>query len=211
MDISNLPVFRSRFCFWSVLHSELKPSVSQSAAKTGAQTLPPIGFVDFCKRYQQECTKWFPTPGRIHLGAQDLEQVNKVNRLINAKVAPISDEVLYNTPEHWEYPTGAGDCEDYVLLKRQYLAKLGVPVALMPITVVLDETGSGHAVLTLLTDRGDLVLDNRRDDIRDWRFTGYKFLKRQSQGNPRMWVALQTQPLDSQAISNQGPVAPSFQ
>jgi predicted transglutaminase-like cysteine proteinase len=58
------------------------------------------------------------------------------------------------------------------------------------ITVVLDEAGEGHAVLMVTTDKGDFVLDNRRSEVLRWSDTHYKFLKRQSQEDPRIWLAL---------------------
>ena len=48
----------------------------------------------------------------------------------------------------------------------------------------------GHAVLTVTTDRGDYVLDNQTEDIPLWSKTGYRFVKRQSQSNPNVWVSL---------------------
>jgi len=53
-----------------------------------------------------------------------------------------------------------------------------------------DRDGDGHAVLTVVTDRGDLVLDNQAADILTWQETGYRFVKRQSQGDPNLWVSL---------------------
>ena len=116
--------------------------------------------------------------------------LGEVNGFVNRKIAPVSDEQLYNVPERWQIPTNAGDCEDYVLLKKRYLEGLGFPAETLLITVVLDENGGGHAVLTGRSDIGDFVLDNRRDDIRLWAATGYTFIKRQSQANPNMWVSL---------------------
>jgi predicted transglutaminase-like cysteine proteinase len=58
------------------------------------------------------------------------------------------------------------------------------------ITVVLDEKNEGHAVLTVAMEQGDYILDNRRNDIMLWNETGYTFLKRQSQQDPRAWIAL---------------------
>ncbi len=81
-------------------------------------------------------------------------------------------------------------CEDFVLQKKRYLEGLGFPAETLLITVVLDELGLGHAVLTVRTDRGDFILDNMRNDIRAWNATGYTFIKRQSQTNPRKWVSL---------------------
>jgi predicted transglutaminase-like cysteine proteinase len=58
------------------------------------------------------------------------------------------------------------------------------------ITVVRDRHGDGHAVLTVKTDKGELILDNQNDDIRLWSDTGYRFVKRQSQADPNVWVSL---------------------
>ena len=48
-------------------------------------------------------------------------------------------------------------------------------------TVVIDEKGEGHAVLTLITSRGDLILDNKTNAVLPWTQTGYTFVKRESQ------------------------------
>jgi predicted transglutaminase-like cysteine proteinase len=45
-------------------------------------------------------------------------------------------------------------------------------------------------VLTVRTDRGDLVLDNKRREIVEWNDTPYTFIKRQSQRNPLVWISL---------------------
>jgi predicted transglutaminase-like cysteine proteinase len=71
------------------------------------------------------------------------------------------------------------------------------------ITVVLDEKNEGHAVLTVATDAGDYVLDNRNNDVVRWNDTKYKFLKRQSRRNPLNWVALVKQsPSNSGFVSS---------
>jgi len=44
---------------------------------------------------------------------------------------------------------------------------------------------------TIPTDKGDLVLDNRRPEILLWNQSGYTFLKRQSQPQSNQWVSLQ--------------------
>jgi len=55
---------------------------------------------------------------------------------------------------------------------------------------VIDAKNEGHAVLTVRSDRGDLVLDNTDNRIRLWHETGYRFLMRQSFANPMQWMAL---------------------
>ncbi len=46
-------------------------------------------------------------------------------------------------------------------------------------TAVIDEQGQGHAVLMVLTDKGDFILHNKRNAILPWRRTGYTFIKRE--------------------------------
>jgi predicted transglutaminase-like cysteine proteinase len=117
--------------------------------------------------------------------------VRMVNTFVNGAIAPVSDESLYGTAEYWTLPTDAGDCEDIMLLKKKLLVEKGISADSLRITVVLDENGGGHAVLTLITSAGDFILDNRRNDIRNWSATGYTFLKRQAQHDPRKWVSLE--------------------
>ena len=157
-------------------------------------TLPPIGFVNFCASNKTECQdySWSEKlkPQKLSLTSDQWKLLYHVNTEANGRIKPISDLALYGQPELWAYPKNAGDCEDYVLLKKRTLEKAGLPAKSLQITVVLDEHGEGHAVLTIATDSGDYVLDNRRDDILLWNDTNYTFLKRQSAWNPRNWVAL---------------------
>ena len=120
------------------------------------------------------------------------------------KIAPISDQDLYGEPERWVYPTDAGDCEDYLLLKKRYLEGLGFPPEALLITVVLDEKTEGHAVLTVTTDGGDFILDNRRNDVLRWSDVNYTFLKRQSHSNPAQWMALVKQPTSNSGFVSGG-------
>ena len=76
------------------------------------------------------------------------------------------------------------------LLKRRDLIKKGWPVGALLMTVVRRANGEGHAVLTVLTDRGDLVLDNMRSRILVWDETNYQFVKRQSEFDSGEWVAI---------------------
>jgi predicted transglutaminase-like cysteine proteinase len=66
---------------------------------------------------------------------------------------------------------------------------------------VLDEQNQGHAVLTVTTDEGDYILDNRRNDILLWNDTNYTFLKRQSAKDPRRWVALLKKPTTAASVA----------
>ena len=115
----------------------------------------------------------------------------RVNRWVNETVKPITDMDHWGVIEKWSLPSdGYGDCEDYVLLKRKMLIDAGWPREALLITVVRDKKGEGHAVLTVKSDKGEFVLDNQNENVLAWTDTGYRFVKRQSQSDPNVWVSL---------------------
>ena len=67
---------------------------------------------------------------------------------------------------------------------------MGFPRQALLMTIVRDLQDEGHTILTVKTNRGEFVLDNLSDEIRPWDQTGYRFMKRQSQEDPNVWVAL---------------------
>ena len=118
--------------------------------------------------------------------------VNEINNKVNSAIEPISNLDHWGTTlDHWDYPVdGKGDCKIYALYKRKLLQEAGFPRQALLMTVVHDLDNEGHTILTVKTDKGDLVLDNLVDEIRPWNATGYYFLKRQSQQNPNIWVSI---------------------
>ena len=171
--------------------------------KIHGQALPPYGYVEFCKKFKNEClAPSRPVYARFNATPERLSELDATNRAVNARIQPATDQSLYGLEEYWTFPVSKGDCEDYVVLKRKMLMDLGWPPSALLITVVRDELGDGHAVLTVRTRQGDFVLDNKVDDVRLWSRTPYQYLMRQSYINPRIWMAL-----DPGASSRQVPVA----
>ncbi|MEL6374584.1 MAG: transglutaminase-like cysteine peptidase [Pseudomonadota bacterium] len=150
----------------------------------------PYGFIAFCRSHADECRRRSVSYRRLQLTPTRLNALETVNRTVNTMVTPETDQVLYGVREHWTLPRQKGDCEDYVLLKRRMLIQRGWPSGALLITVVRDEVGEGHAVLTVRTAQGDFILDNKNDRIKYWFDTPYRFLMRQSYLNPTSWVAL---------------------
>ncbi len=150
----------------------------------------PYGFVAFCERAPDECAANGAFDARFDGSPARLSELDQINRLVNQRIAPATDLELYGIVEHWTLPSDKGDCEDYALLKRQMLIKRGWPTSALLMTVVRDEQGDGHAVLTARTLQGDYILDNKRTDIRPWHQTGYRYVMRQSFVDPRLWMAL---------------------
>lgn len=162
-----------------------------SVSGVGAPTSAPLGYVQFCRDYPEDCTSKTYQPTTISLNEGNWRQIVKINAEVNNAIKPVTDMEHWGTPERWDYAEdGKGDCEDYVLEKRRRLMRAGFPVQSLLITVVRDHKGEGHAVLTVKTDRGDFVLDNQAGKILAWQETGYRFIKRQADDNPTHWVSL---------------------
>jgi predicted transglutaminase-like cysteine proteinase len=160
-------------------------------AAVGGTTRAPIGWAQFCVEYDPECRTNPSTPRDVVLSASAWNDLVRVNRWVNANIRPITDLEHWGVVERWNYPDdGYGDCEDYALEKRRMLIDAGWPREALLLTVVRDQNGDGHAVLTVKTDKGEFILDNQRDDILLWSDTGYRFVKRQSQSDPNVWVSL---------------------
>ena len=169
-------------------HSRHAPIPQATAISVGEQTLTPWGWADFCNRNPTECDANALPAEDLELTARSWSSIRRVNALVNAMIQPLSDMDHWNVLDRWDIPTdGRGDCEDYVLLKRKLLLAEGFPRQALLVTVVKDENGEGHAILTVKTDRGDFILDNMRDEVKAWSQLPYRFVKRQSQTDPNVW------------------------
>lgn len=67
---------------------------------------------------------------------------------------------------------------------------MGFPRQELLMTLVKDENQEGHAILTLKINKGEFALDNLNDETKPWTAANYRFVKRQSQQNPNVWVML---------------------
>ncbi len=158
---------------------------------TGGLTSQPIGHYEFCQRYPAECSIRPTDRGPERMNGALWSLLVKVNGQVNTDVKPMNDLDIYGKDEVWAYPdNGVGDCEDYVLEKRRELADDGISLANLLITVVRKPDGEGHAVLTVRTDKGDFILDNLTNAVRQWNQTGYRFLKRQASDHTGRWVSI---------------------
>ena len=158
---------------------------------TGGLTSQPIGHYEFCKVNPAECSIRPRDRGPERMSGALWSQLVSVNATVNAAVKPMNDLDIYGKDEVWAYPDkGVGDCEDYVLEKRRELQQRGLSLSNLLVTVVRKPDGEGHAVLTVRTDKGDFILDNLTNSVRDWSQTGYRFLKRQASNHTGRWVTI---------------------
>ena len=158
--------------------------------ETGGFTSQPIGHYEFCKANPDECSIQVVLTEPIIMNENAWNVINRINSYVNDIIKPMNDYDIYGRDEMWTYPVNSGDCEDYVLLKRRFLIEKGVSPSNALITVVRKADGEGHAVLTIKTDKGDYILDNLTDRVRNWNRTGYTFLKRQADTLPGRWVSI---------------------
>lgn len=159
--------------------------------EVGRTTRAPVGWVDFCTANPAECAGEASAPRDMVWSTKAWKELVRINALVNDAIEPVTDQDHYGVLEKWSYPLdGRGDCEDYALLKRRLLLDAGWPRQALLMTVVRDAKGEGHAVLTVKTDQGEFVLDNQNERILLWSDTEYRFVKRQSQSDPNLWVSL---------------------
>lgn len=157
--------------------------------ETFGLTSMPVGYYEYCRRYGERCAR--PADGTsVSLTRERWKEIIRVNNTVNTTVAPVTDTQLFGVEERWDYPKSAGDCEDYALEKRRRLNEMGYPLSALLMTVGRDADGGGHAVLTVVTDIGDFILDNQEPRVLLWRDAELTYLKRQSQKNPNDWVSL---------------------
>jgi predicted transglutaminase-like cysteine proteinase len=173
------------------LPSSLKaPSTSHSAPTQGTwiadgeYVLAPMKSIRFCMNNPDDC-RMKGELGLVFLEEKTWSDLNVVNQQINSRIAP-----AYASAGQldWSVTTSYGDCNDFAVQKRHELLARGWPSSALSLAVVIIPTGEGHLVLTVRTDRGDVVLDNLRPGIVMWNRTGYRFVKRQSNESPKFWV-----------------------
>jgi predicted transglutaminase-like cysteine proteinase len=90
-----------------------------------------------------------------------------INRAVNLSIMPKSDWAQYGRADFWASPlqtltSGAGDCEDYAILKYVALRELGIIASDLRFVIVRDNMRqTDHAVIAVRDDERWLILDNR--------------------------------------------------
>ncbi len=96
-----------------------------------------------------------------------------INRAVNMSIRPASDWAQYGYADFWASPlqtlaSGAGDCEDYAIVKYAVLRELGVASGDLRLVIVRDEQHqTDHAIVAVHFEQQWLVLDNRTMAILD--------------------------------------------
>lgn len=117
----------------------------------------------------------------------------KVNDYVNKRILSRSDWQIFGQSDYWALPfqqqgQPMGDCEDFVLQKRQLLIARGIAPSALSIAVVRIGEDSLHAVLLVETDGGIYVLDSLSPRIAEANAVRYEWLERQVAGEAFQWT-----------------------
>lgn len=113
---------------------------------------------------------------------QGRARIGEINRAVNLAIRPVSDERRFAVADHWAGPletigAGAGDCEDYAILKLLALREAGIARDHLRLLIVKDRAAqNAHAVAAVRLDGRWLILDNRGFTLVDLEFTRYHVL-----------------------------------
>ncbi|MFP5430853.1 MAG: transglutaminase-like cysteine peptidase [Gammaproteobacteria bacterium] len=127
---------------------------------------------DRVQQLQQQMARWALLAER--------DKLVQVNDFFNKLLHFGTDTVLWRQADYWATPgdtlgLGAGDCEDFTIIKYFTLKQLGVPVQRLRLTYVRARIGGpasnitqAHMVLTYYAtpEAPPLVLDNLLNEIR---------------------------------------------
>lgn len=150
------------------------------------RSLEPFAHVLFCTRTPSECAD-SNGPTSVELTREKKRELMEVNRRVNYQINPRNDDANVIGGDEWSLAPRSGDCEDYAITKRHTLISQGWPASALRLAVAHTSWGEGHLVLIVRTSKGDLVLDNMTNAVRNWRKSGLRWNMIQAAGNPRVW------------------------
>ena len=106
-------------------------------------------------------------------GLGEIEQLDAVNRFVNARVEFTNDDRQFGSADLWlaageTLRRGRGDCEDFAIAKLQMLRHAGFAEKDLYLVILRDlRRRADHAVLVVRADGRLLVLDNGTNRIVD--------------------------------------------
>ena len=89
-----------------------------SAISTAGAARPISAWVTFCETYAAECAVNAAEPATITLTPGIWNTIVSVNRRVNKSIRAVTDMEQLGVADRWDLAeSGAGDCEDFQLLK----------------------------------------------------------------------------------------------
>lgn len=169
--------------------SETTNASGRAIMITNGYAFAPPAARSFCARQARLCSPEGHVK-QVKLTDQRMAELRRVNSSINTGIRERNDSSA-GLGDDWRIPSKEGDCEDIAILKKSELMKRGWPASALLLTVAT-LGGAGHTVLTVRTDKGDLILDNRTGAVRNWSQTSYRYFARQSQSESGKWLRIES-------------------
>lgn len=154
---------------------------------TGRLVAGPAGWLNWCMGEPGRCTgarEASPLPTTPVL----LDLLSRVQRKVNASITSRPEPPGRDL---WRADAETGDCEDYALAKRALLLAAGLPAGAVRLATATSPWGELHAVLTVDTDRGTLVLDNLQQEVVPFRALRYTWHRVESARGDLAWLELE--------------------
>lgn len=151
-----------------------------SGGTATAHNIAPLGYRLLCLKNPAECAGGGSS--QVVATADIMATLKLVNVRINSAITPRSD----GAADVWNANARVGDCEDYVLAKRDALIRQGLPASALRFAHVKTRTGEDHAILVVKTSTGDLALDNLSPAVRPLSQSPYRMVS-MSGANPQIW------------------------
>lgn len=154
--------------------------------RTGRVVAGPAGWLNWCMADPGRCT----SARRVEILTTTpalLELLGRVQREVNASIEPRPESPGRDL---WRADAAAGDCEDFALAKRARLQAAGLPAGAVRLATATLPRGEMHAVLTVETDGGTLVLDNLQRDVVPMRALGYAWRRVEGAQDSLAWLEL---------------------
>jgi predicted transglutaminase-like cysteine proteinase len=139
---------------WADLQSRIQSEQETLAACRAGSTNCPAA----ARRFLQIVELGRQRQGRARLA--------EINRAVNFSIRPVSDWAQYGVADFWSSPlvtlsAGAGDCEDYAIVKYVALREAGIaPEDLRFLIVYYPRRRTNHAVVAVHLGEEWLILDN---------------------------------------------------
>lgn len=181
---------------WSAIFV-LGASVAQAAAPatpwgriadlaTGRDVAAPPGWLNFCMAGRWRCAP-ASEASEIDAAPALLALVQRVQAEVNQRVTAQPEPAGRDL---WQIADSSGDCEDFALAKQAALRAAGLPAGAVRLATARLPNGEFHAVVTVATTAGTLVLDNLQASAVPLRALDYVWLRLQGARGSLRWEEL---------------------
>jgi len=172
---------------------DIGPVLTHNLPPTHRIIPAPIYAVEFMARAPRfsEVLKKHKSNKPLHYDERLAKILRQTQSEGNTNITWKSDKQVFGKIEYWDFPCKSNgklydDCDGFAIWKMRRLIELGLPSTPLLFTLAFDETKSFHAVLVVVTDAGDFVLDNRQTTImtvEEMIKLGYNFTHRVARGD----------------------------